>query len=180
MKIKKQKNIKKTLKLINYKTPYKILLSAAFLQEINKQKHTLGIFNSISFKNPKLYITECCFSQYKGEHKKINMEKLKKMTNQEKKKWKKERFIDDFARHCNIKKCEKKQTADECNERFLNLKKNKYFLACSYKEKLNVKRPLIFFRGGELCLKAHNTENLDCKITNDIEIENEEEKEKNA
>ncbi|KAM0688727.1 hypothetical protein COBT_000010 [Conglomerata obtusa] len=152
MNIKKQKKIRKALQLLNYPTPYKILVTPQFLKTINKQKHTLAIFNSLLNKPPKLYITECAYKQYKNEHKKQFIDSLVKMSNPEKKKWKKERFNNDFVRHCSIKKCVKEESFGACVVRFINLKKNKFFLACDEDEVFETKRPRIFFKGGELCL----------------------------
>ncbi|KAM0678378.1 hypothetical protein BDAP_001092 [Binucleata daphniae] len=150
MKLKKQKNIKNMLKKIGYKIPYKILVSVDFLKTFNKQKFKLSFFNSLTFKNPKIYVTECTYKQYKGEHKKTNKEKIKGMNNVEKKKWKKTRFVDDFIRHCTIKKCSEKEEYKDCICRFLKKSSNKYFLACEEKESIETKRPMIHIKCGEL------------------------------
>lgn len=150
MKIKKQKNIKSILKKIGYKLPYKVLVSVEFLQKFNKQKFQLSFFNSLTFKHPKFYVTECAYKKYKGEHKKQNADKIKAMSNVEKKKWKKTRFLDDFIRHCTIKKCVEEEDYVDCICRFLNKSKNKYFLACDRKENIKTKRPKILLKCGEL------------------------------
>lgn len=104
-KLKRTKKITQHLIKKHYRTPFRVILTPQFLCKLNKQKICYSHFTSI-LSAPKLYITSCSYKFYKGLHKHESKEKLKAFTNNEKKKWKKTRFLHDFIKHCTIKRCE--------------------------------------------------------------------------
>lgn len=152
MRIKKLKRIKKIVQHLttqNYRTPFRIILTPQFLFKINKQKLGYSHFSSI-LSRPKLYITNCSYKFYKGLHKHENKDKLSNFTNNERKKWKKQRFMEDLVKHCTIKKCD--HDSKEHLECTLEMAKTKKYILGGETENIE-DLPIVFCRNSELFLE---------------------------